>query len=91
MFIKKRKRTMSKQDQDRWFDELNEESQQDICIKYLRSLDKRSLNALYAAVDLYRQGDVALGRVKDPEAERKEQLMKEPEDTGDFIPTDQDE
>lgn len=87
MFKIKRKRKMSKADQE-WFDELDEESQQETCIRYLRSLDKVSLNALYKAVDLYRQGDVALGRVKDPEAERKKELAEQPEDTGEFIAED---
>lgn len=90
MFIKKRKRKMSQTDQQ-WFDELNEESQQEVCIKYLRSLDARSLNALYQAVDLYRQGDVKLGRVKDPEAEKKAKQADEPEDTGGFIATEQEQ
>lgn len=87
--FKKRKRKISQTDQQ-WFDELNEESQQEVCIKYLRSLDTRSLNALYQAVDLYRQGDVKLGKVKDPEAEKKAKQADEPEDTGGFITTEQE-
>lgn len=71
MFFKKKKRKMNLTEQ-LWFDELDAESQQDTCIRYLRSLDKSSLNALYKAVDLYRQGDVALGRVKEPEKESDE-------------------
>lgn len=52
-----------------WFDELDAESKQETCIKYLRSLDKTSLKRLYEAVDFYRQGDTVLGKVKEPELE----------------------
>ena len=71
--FRKRKRKMTYADQE-WFDELDSESQQETCIRYLRSLDATSLNNLYKAVDAYRQGDKILGRVKDPEVEKRKQL-----------------
>lgn len=50
-----------------WFDELDDESQQETAVKYLRKLDNFSLKKLYAAVDLYRKGDIELRKVKEPE------------------------
>lgn len=50
-----------------WFDELDDESQQETAVKYLRKLDNFSLKKLYAAVDLYRKGDIELKKVKEPE------------------------
>lgn len=80
MFFKQKKQTNSATN---WFDELDTESQQDTCIKYLRSLDKTSLKRLYEAVDLYRKGDVALGRVKEPEVVGENN--NDNADTGDFL------
>lgn len=70
--FRKRKRRTTYADQE-WFDELDSESQQETCIRYLRSLDTTSLNNLYKAVDAYRQGDKILGKVKDPEIEKRKQ------------------
>lgn len=53
---------------DRWFQELDSDTQRETTIKYLRSLDKTSLKNLYAAVDKYREGDqILMHKVKDPE------------------------
>lgn len=58
---------------ERWFAELDNETQQETAIKYLRSLDNKSLKNLYAAVDFYRQGDKILqDKVKDPVIETEE-------------------
>ena len=56
-----------------WLDELDDESKQETVIKYLRSLDKKSLAKLYEAVDLYRQGDDKLKKVVEPEPEDAEE------------------
>ena len=64
MFKKMRKR---KETDNYWLDELDDESKQETVIKYLRSLDKKSLNKLYEAVELYRQGDDKLKKVVEPE------------------------
>lgn len=53
-----------------WFEGLDEESQQETTLKYLRSLDPQSLKRLYEAVDLYRKADKILkDKVKEPEQE----------------------
>lgn len=62
---------MRKHDQleaERWFQELDHETQQETAIKYLRSLDNKSLKNLIAAVEMYREGDALIAnKVKDPE------------------------
>lgn len=68
----------------RWFDELDAETQQETTIKYLRRLDARSLKKLYEAIDHYRQGDKILNNsVKDPEPETESEDTL-PESTSDF-------
>lgn len=64
--MRKRKETS---DNNYWLDELDDESKQETVIKYLRSLDNKSLKKLYEAVDLYRQGDDKLKKVVEPEPE----------------------
>ena len=68
-FMRKRK---EKVHDTYWLDELDDESKQETVIKYLRSLDKTSLKRLYSAVDLYRQGDLELKKVVEPEPEPEE-------------------
>lgn len=65
--MRKRKET----NDNYWLDELDDESKQETVIKYLRSLDNRSLKKLYEAVDLYRQGDDKLKKVVEPEPEQE--------------------
>ena len=65
--MRKRKET----NDDYWLDELDDESKQETVIKYLRSLDNKSLKKLYEAVDLYRQGDDKLKKVVEPEPEQE--------------------
>ena len=58
-----------------WFDDLDDESQQETALKYLRRLDNVSLKRLYEAVDLYRKADKILReKVKEPEPEEEEQI-----------------
>lgn len=59
---------------DAWhqLEELDDESRQETVIKYLRSLDNKSLKRLYEAVELYRQGDDKLQKVVEPEPEPEE-------------------
>lgn len=52
-----------------FLDELDDESKQETVIKYLRSLDSKSLKKLYEAVELFRQGDDKLKKVIEPDAE----------------------
>lgn len=60
---------------DSWFDDLDDESQQETALKYLRRLDNISLKRLYEAVDLYRKADKILReKVKEPEPEEEEQI-----------------
>ena len=66
-FFKKMSKRKNRVEAEHWFSELDKETQQDTAIKYLRSLDNKSLKNLYAAVDFYRQGDKILqDKVKDP-------------------------
>lgn len=65
--MRKRKET----NDNYWLDELDDESKQETVIKYLRSLDNKSLKKLYEAVDLYRQGDDKLKKVVEPEPEQE--------------------
>lgn len=65
--MRKRKETSD----NYWLDELDDESKQETVIKYLRSLDNKSLKKLYEAVDLYRQGDDKLKKVVEPEPEQE--------------------
>lgn len=65
-FMSNRKKQNRRLAED-WFDELDDESQQETAVKYLRKLDNFSLKKLYAAVDLYRKGDIELRKVKEPE------------------------
>lgn len=59
---------------EQWFNELDNETQQETAIKYLRSLDNKSLKNLYSAVDFYRQGDKILqDKVKDPVQDTEEE------------------
>ena len=67
--MRKRKET----NDNYWLDELDDESKQETVIKYLRSLDNKSLKKLYEAVDLYRQGDDKLKKVVEPETEDNEE------------------
>lgn len=67
--MRKRKET----NDNYWLDELDDESKQETVIKYLRSLDNKSLKKLYEAVDLYRQGDDKLKKVVEPEPEDNEE------------------
>lgn len=60
-----------KENDNYWLDELDDESKQETVIKYLRSLDNKSLKKLYEAVDLYRQGDDKLKKVVEPEPEQE--------------------
>lgn len=69
--MRKRKET----NDNYWLDELDDESKQETVIKYLRSLDNKSLKKLYEAVDLYRQGDDKLKKVVEPEPEDNEESM----------------
>lgn len=69
-FMRGRKQNQRFEFQDSWLDDLDAESKQETVIKYLRSLDNRSLKNLYDAVDKYREGDKILGRVKEPEPEK---------------------
>lgn len=62
-----------KENDNYWLDELDDESKQETVIKYLRSLDNKSLKKLYEAVDLYRQGDDKLKKVVEPEPEESEE------------------
>lgn len=68
--FKMRKR---KENDNYWLDELDDESKQETVIKYLRSLDNKSLKKLYEAVDLYRQGDDKLKKVVEPGPEESEE------------------
>lgn len=63
-----------------WLNELDDESKQETVIKYLRSLDNKSLKKLYEAVDLFRQGDDKLKKVVEPEPETEEKSEDENED-----------
>lgn len=69
--MRKRKET----NDNYWLDELDDESKQETVIKYLRSLDNKSLKKLYEAVDLYRQGDDKLKKVVEPEPEDNEESI----------------
>ena len=75
--FKMRKRN---QNDNYWLDELDDESKQETVIKYLRSLDNKSLKKLYEAVDLFRQGDDKLKKVVEPEPEPEEKSEGENED-----------
>lgn len=68
------------QNDNYWLDELDDESKQETVIKYLRSLDNKSLKKLYEAVDLFRQGDDKLKKVVEPEPETEEKSEDENED-----------
>lgn len=73
-----RKKQQRKAEFQNWFDELDEDSQQETCITYLRKLDNSSLKRLYAAVELYRKGDNELRKVKDPmEEDVAEEVFEE--------------
>jgi hypothetical protein len=82
-FMSNRKRQRKLEFQD-WFDELDDESQQETAVKYLRKLDNFSLKRLYAAVDLYRKGDNELRKVKEPEDDKP---SEEPDDDTNFVET----
>ena len=74
LFNKMRKKDQATADQ--WFSELDDETQQETTIKYLRKLDNTSLKNLYEAVDHYRQGDKILQKkVKDPDPVKSEDLI----------------
>lgn len=73
----KRKKKQNKGSE--FFETFDDETKQETCIKYLRKLDAASLKKLYAAVDLYRDGDKILTKVKEPEPEIPEQTNAEEE------------
>lgn len=55
---------------DTMFNSLDEETQQETALRYLRAIDNNSLKRLYEAVELYRKADKILKeKVKDPEPE----------------------
>ncbi len=67
---KKRREDKRRLELQGWFDGLDEESQQETTLKYLRKLDAISLRRLYESVDLYRKADKILrDKVRDPEPE----------------------
>lgn len=64
-YMRKRKQA-KRREFESWFNSIDEETQQDTAISYLRRLDKTSLNKLLEAVEKYREGDKILKGVKDP-------------------------
>lgn len=73
-FMSKKSRQKRSLEFQGWFDELDEESQQETTLKYLRKLDALSLKRLYEAVDLYRKADKILkDKVKDPAPEEQKE------------------
>lgn len=69
MFFRKM-RNRNRIEAQQWFSELDNETQQETAIKYLRSLDNTSFKNLLTAVDSYRDGDKILkNKVKDPTPE----------------------
>ena len=58
---------------DEWFNELDQETQQETTIKYMRKLNDKNYNKFLKALDEYRKGDKILSGVEEPE-EPKEDL-----------------
>lgn len=61
---------MRKKDQataEQWFNELDQETQQETTIKYLRNLDDKNYNKFLKALVEYRKGDKILAGVDEPD------------------------
>lgn len=80
---KARRRTQLDINWDTMYNSLDEETQQETALRYLRAIDGNSLKRLYEAVELYRKADKILKeKVKDPEPEQPQvdpNLVIEPE------------
>lgn len=57
-----------------WFQELDADSQQDTTISYLRKLSTKDYKNFLAAMELYRQADIVIGKVKDVESKTLDEL-----------------
>lgn len=65
-FMKSKRKKSTYQAQE-WFQELDADSQQDTTISYLRKLSAKDYKNFLAAMELYRQADIVIGKVKDVE------------------------
>lgn len=69
-----KKRHQSTYQAQEWFQDLDAESQQDTAISYLRRLPAKDYKNFLAAMELYRQADIVIGRVKEVDVKTNEDL-----------------
>lgn len=64
-FFKKMRKT-SQVTAEEWFNELDQDTQRETTIKYLRKLDNKNYKRFLAALEEYRKGDKILLGVDEP-------------------------
>lgn len=72
--MKKHRQRQSTYQAQEWFQDLDAESQQDTAISYLRKLPAKDYKNFLAAMELYRQADIVIGKVKEVDAKSSEDL-----------------
>ncbi len=63
---------------DKWFSELDQDTQRETTIKYLRKLDNKNYKKFLAALEEYRKGDRILEGVDEPEENEDLPVLKDP-------------
>lgn len=76
-------KSMSKNSQvtaDEWFSELDQDTQRETAIKYLRKLDNKNYNRFLKALEKYREGDKIIDGVDEPEENENLPVLDQPKD-----------
>lgn len=85
MSLFKNMRKTSQVTAEEWFNELDQDTQRETTIKYLRKLDNRNYKRFLDALEEYRKGDKILGGVDEPEENEDlptlDQPKKKPSDS----------
>ncbi len=65
---------------DEWFNELDQDTQRETTIKYLRKLDNKNYKRFLEALVEYRKGDKILAGVDEPEENEDLPTLDQPKD-----------
>ena len=65
---------------DEWFNELDQDTQRETTIKYLRKLDNKNYKRFLNALEKYREGDKILDGVDEPEENEDLPVLDQPKE-----------
>ncbi len=65
---------------DEWFNELDQDTQRETTIKYLRKLDNKNYKRFLEALVKYREGDKILAGVDEPEENEDLPTLDQPKE-----------